>query len=91
MEMDAEKWGNAYDRTLNSDGEDEALEMLHKGMIREMESRAHQAGRGTEPPDVIEEVDELYRDVARGRDSLNEEGFINFVQDKMPEFATENA
>lgn len=89
--MDAEKWGNAFDRTVKKEGFKQAAKELFDGMLREIQSRADRRGRHTDPADVVGEVEELYREVAEERPVLDEDGFMTFLEEKLPEVAAEVA
>lgn len=83
--MDADKWGDYYDRTKKEDGEKSAMVDLVNGMLRELKSRMEQAKPWDQPSDIAENVNDLYREVASSRPELRKEGFADLVQKHNPE------
>lgn len=78
--MDADKWSDFYERTKRSDGLKPAMADLMNGFVRELKSRAQRATRWTEPEEVMEEVDEMWREVASDHQELSPEGFQRYIK-----------
>lgn len=85
--MDADKWSDFYERTKEDDGMKSAMTDLLGGFLRELKSRMEQASGATLPEDVVQEVDEMWRDVASRHRELSPDGLKRFMQQRSPELA----
>jgi len=85
--MDADKWSDLYDRTKEEDGMKSAMVDLLGGFLRELQSRMEQASGATLPKDVVQEVDEMWREVASRHRELSPDGLKRFIQQKSPDLA----
>jgi len=85
--MDADKWCDFYDRTKEDDGMKSAMVDLMGGFLRELKSRMEQASGATLPEEVVQEVDEMWREVASRHRELSPDGLKRFLHKKSPELA----
>jgi hypothetical protein len=78
--VDADKWSDFYDRTKRENGMKPAMADLASGFVRELKSRARRAPRYREAEDILQEVDEMWREVAADHRELSPDGFKRYVQ-----------